>query len=98
MALDKIGAFWIPIPEETVMNLTTQAQIVPVPEIHYIFIKKTSPFMETAPAAYGVVFGMVDDGKIRMRDDYCPENDATDPRVTPEDKNVTEILIPSDPK
>jgi predicted transcriptional regulator YdeE len=150
------------------MNLTTQAQIVQVPETHYVCIEKIGPFMETAPAAWnklhelvlalaennqitgylslykvpeklycagvslsaapknlpsemkymlfkggkyskfvltgpysdlpaacGVVFGMVDDGKIQMRNDYCLENYTTDPKVTPDDKNVTEILIPT---
>ncbi len=54
----------------------------------------TGPYKDL-PVACGIVFGMVDDGKIKMRDDFCIENYTTDPRTTPEDKNITEILIPT---
>ena len=48
------------------------------------------------PEASGRVFQWVGDGKVRMRDDYCIENYVTDPRKTPEDQLVTEILIPTE--
>jgi effector-binding domain-containing protein len=47
------------------------------------------------PEACGRVFAIVAEKKIQMRDDYCIENYANDPRVTPEDQLVTEILIPT---
>lgn len=47
------------------------------------------------PQASGRVFEIVAEKKIQMRDDFCIENYTTDPRVTPEDQLVTEILIPT---
>jgi DNA gyrase inhibitor GyrI len=46
------------------------------------------------PSACGRVFEIVKEDKIQMRDDFCIENYTTDPSKTPDDKNVTEILIP----
>ena len=47
------------------------------------------------PEASGRVFETVARKKIQMRDDYCIENYTNDPRTTPEDELVTEILIPT---
>ncbi len=47
------------------------------------------------PEASGRVFEMVSEKKIQMREDFCIENYANDPRTTPEDQLVTEILIPT---
>jgi effector-binding domain-containing protein len=47
------------------------------------------------PEASGRVFEIVAEKKIQMRDDYCIENYANDPRTTPEDQLVSEILIPT---
>jgi DNA gyrase inhibitor GyrI len=47
------------------------------------------------PEASGRVFEIVAERKIQMRDDFCIENYANDPRVTPEEQLVTEILIPT---
>lgn len=47
------------------------------------------------PAASGRVFEIVAEKNIPMRDDYCIENYVTDPRTTPEDQNITHILIPT---
>ena len=47
------------------------------------------------PEASGRVFEIVAEKKIQMRDDYCIENYANDPRTTPEDQLLTEILIPT---
>lgn len=47
------------------------------------------------PEASGRVFEIVAEKKIQMRDDYCIENYANDPRTTPEDQLITEILIPT---
>jgi effector-binding domain-containing protein len=150
------------------MNLTETPVTVTWPETHYVFLEKTGPFQNTAPAAWGLlhksvaaisehnkitgytslykvgpkiyragvslaappqqlpeglayekfkggkymkfvltgpysnlpqasgrVFEIVAEKKIKMRDEYCIENYANDPRTTPEDKLVTEILIPT---
>jgi len=47
------------------------------------------------PEACGRVFEIVSETKIRLRGDYCIENYADDPRTTPEQQLVTEILIPT---
>ena len=47
------------------------------------------------PEASGRVFEIVAEKKIQMRDDFCIENYANDPRVTPEDQLVTQIFIPT---
>ena len=47
------------------------------------------------PEASGRVFEIVAEKKIPMRDDYCIENYVNDPRFTPEDQLITQILIPT---
>ena len=47
------------------------------------------------PQASGRVFEIVAEKKIQMRDEYCIENYANDPRTTPEDQLITQILIPT---
>jgi DNA gyrase inhibitor GyrI len=47
------------------------------------------------PEACARVFEIVADTKMQMRDDFCIENYINDPRTTPEDQLITEILIPA---
>lgn len=47
------------------------------------------------PEASGRVFQAVAQKKIPVRDDYCIENYTNDPRTTPEEELVTEILVPT---
>jgi DNA gyrase inhibitor GyrI len=47
------------------------------------------------PEACARVFEIVADTKMQMRDDFCIENYVNDPRTTPEDQLITEILIPA---
>ena len=47
------------------------------------------------PEACGRVFQIVADTKTQVRDDFCMENYVNDPRTTPEDQLITEILIPT---
>ncbi len=54
----------------------------------------TGPYSDL-PEACGRVFEIVSETKIRIRGDYCIENYANDPRTTPEQQLVTEILIPT---
>jgi effector-binding domain-containing protein len=54
----------------------------------------TGPY-PNLPQACGRVFEIVSERKLKLRDDYCIENYATDPRTTPEEQLVTEILIPT---
>jgi hypothetical protein len=46
----------------------------------------------TAPTGCGV-FEIVSETNIELRDDYNTENSVSDPRTTPEEQSVTEILI-----
>lgn len=54
----------------------------------------TGPYSDL-PQASGRVFEVVAEKGIRERDDYCIEYYVNDPRMTPEDKLITEILIPT---
>jgi DNA gyrase inhibitor GyrI len=54
----------------------------------------TGPYSEL-PQASGRVFEIVGQKKIQMRDDYCIENYTNDPKSTPSEKLVTEILVPT---
>jgi DNA gyrase inhibitor GyrI len=54
----------------------------------------TGPY-SNLPEACGRVFDIVSEKKIQLRDDYGIENYANDPRTTPEDQLITEILVPT---
>ena len=47
------------------------------------------------PQASRRVFEIVAEKQIQLLDDFCIENYVTDPRTTPEEQLVTEILIPT---
>lgn len=70
--------------------------------VKYEFFKggKYSKFVLTGPYSHlpeasGRVFEIVKERKIAMRDDWCIENYLNDPRTTPAEQLVTEILIPT---
>jgi len=54
----------------------------------------TGPF-SNLPAACGRVFHIVAETKIPLRDDFGIENYVSDPRTTPEEQLITEILVPT---
>jgi len=54
----------------------------------------TGPYSDL-PEATSRVFQIVAEKKIPVRDDYCIENYLNDPRTTPEEQLITEILIPT---
>jgi DNA gyrase inhibitor GyrI len=54
----------------------------------------TGPY-SNLPQASGQVWNLVAEKKIPQRDDFTIENYANDPKTTPEDQLVTEILIPT---
>jgi len=60
----------------------------------YMKFVLTGPYSNLGQAS-GRVFEIVAEKKIQLRDDYCIENYANDPRTTPEDKLITEILVPT---
>jgi len=41
------------------------------------------------------VFEIVAEKGIEMRNDFCIENYVSDPRVTPAEELITEILVPT---
>jgi hypothetical protein len=41
------------------------------------------------------IFQVISDGKLPLRDDFNIENYVNDPRTTPEDQLITEILFSS---
>jgi effector-binding domain-containing protein len=54
----------------------------------------TGPY-SNLPEATSRVLETVSHRKIQVRDDYYIENYTNDPRTTPEDQLVTEILVPT---
>jgi DNA gyrase inhibitor GyrI len=54
----------------------------------------TGPYSDL-PAATGRVFEMVTQRGMNLRSDFCIESYVNDPRTTPEEKLITEILIPT---
>jgi DNA gyrase inhibitor GyrI len=54
----------------------------------------TGPY-SNLPQACGRVFQIVAETKIQQRDDFGIEHYVSDPRTTPEEKLVTEILVPT---
>jgi DNA gyrase inhibitor GyrI len=54
----------------------------------------TGPYTQL-PQASGRVWELVSEQGIEVRDDFAIENYATDPRVTPEDQLITQILVPA---
>lgn len=59
----------------------------------YACLVLTGPYSDL-PAASGRVFQIVAEKRMRLRDDYCIENYVNDPRTTPEQQLITEILVP----
>lgn len=53
----------------------------------------TGPYTQL-PEASGKVWDTVGATKIAVRNDFAIENYMNDPRVTPEDQLITEILVP----
>jgi len=54
----------------------------------------TGPYTDL-PEACGYIFGKyIPEKNIKMRNAWCVENYVNDPKVTPEEKLVTQILIP----
>ncbi len=47
------------------------------------------------PEASRRVFEIAAEKKLQLRDDYCIENYINDPRTTPEENLITEILLPT---
>ncbi|MEO6828633.1 MAG: GyrI-like domain-containing protein, partial [Acidobacteriaceae bacterium] len=47
------------------------------------------------PEASGRAFQIAAEKKIQFRDDYCIENYVKDPKVTPAQELITEILFPT---
>ena len=54
----------------------------------------TGPYSDL-PAATGRVFDIFAQRGMTLRSDFCIESYVSDPQTTPEDKLITEILIPT---
>jgi DNA gyrase inhibitor GyrI len=54
----------------------------------------TGPYSDLPEACSYVFNQYVPEKKIKLRDDWCIENYMNDPRITPEGKLITQILIP----
>jgi DNA gyrase inhibitor GyrI len=84
-------------------GVSVQQEPKNLPEgVQYVKFKggKYSRFVLTGPysqlsEACGHVFEIVAEKKIRVRDDFGIENYVNDPRTTPEEQLITEILVPT---
>jgi predicted transcriptional regulator YdeE len=54
----------------------------------------TGPYSQLGEAS-GRVYEIVAEKNIQKRDDYSIENYVNDPRITPEEQLITEILVPT---
>jgi DNA gyrase inhibitor GyrI len=54
----------------------------------------TGPYANLGPAS-GRVMELIAQTKLPVRDDFFIENYVNDPRTTPEDQLITEILVPT---
>ena len=54
----------------------------------------TGPYADLGQAT-GRVMEIISQTKLPLRDDYFLENYVNDPRSTPEDQLITEILVPT---
>jgi DNA gyrase inhibitor GyrI len=54
----------------------------------------TGPYSNLGEAS-GRVWSKVSEKAVQLRDDFAIEHYVNDPRVTPEDQLVTEILVPA---
>jgi DNA gyrase inhibitor GyrI len=48
------------------------------------------------PQACGRIFTLASEGRLPLRDDFNIENYVNDPRTTPEEQLITEIMLPVD--
>jgi effector-binding domain-containing protein len=46
------------------------------------------------PEATGRAFGIVAEKQVQLREGFKIENYVTDPRTTPQDQSITEIMFP----
>jgi DNA gyrase inhibitor GyrI len=60
----------------------------------YLRFVLTGPYTDL-PEASGRAWSIVGEKKIQLRDDFAIENYTNNPRVTPVEQLVTEILIPT---
>ncbi len=54
----------------------------------------TGPYANLGPAS-GRVMELIAQTELPLRDDFFIENYVNDPRTTPEDQLITEILVPT---
>ena len=64
------------------------------PEANYSRFVLTGAYANLGQAT-GRVVEIIQQTKLPLRDDYFIENYVNDPRTTPEDQLITEILIPT---
>lgn len=60
----------------------------------YVRFELTGPY-DQLPQASGRAWAIVAEKKIEVRDDFAIENYVNDPRVTPPEQLVTQIMIPT---
>jgi len=64
-----------------------------IPKGNYARFVLTGPYTQIWPA-FDRVFKTLAEKKVELRPEFCIENYVNDPRTTPEEKLLTEILVP----
>ena len=97
MSLYKVG----PKLYRAGVSLTTEPQLLPAGLSYEQFkggqygrFVLTGPYSDL-PEATTRVFQILSEKKIQLRDDYCIEHYVNDPRTTPPEQLITQILIPT---
>lgn len=60
----------------------------------YVRLVLTGPY-DQLPEATGRAFAIMAEKKVALRDDFNIEHYVTDPRTTPQEQSITEILFPA---
>ncbi len=80
--------------ESTVQKLPVGLKYIKFGGGKYSRFTHTGPYTDL-PAASGKVFEIIVKDQIQVRDDFFIENYVSDPKTTPKEKAITEILIPT---
>ena len=80
-------------PSEAPQKLPEGLQHRAIKSGKYARFLLTGPYSQIWPA-FDRIFKTLADEKVELRPEFCIENYLNDPRVTPEEKLLTELLVP----
>lgn len=72
-----------------------QFQYIKFPGGKYSKFVLTGPYSNLGPA-WGEVMSIIQEKQLKLRDDYFVENYANDPAIIPEEKLISELMVPTE--